>query len=61
VCWRQRDAFEQQPSAHEDRWQPLADQLDEVRHRLRMPQVGRGGHHLGRDHNVLLVGDGLAL
>ena len=41
--------------AHQDRWQPLANQFDErERHRLRMPEVGRGGHHLGRDHNVLL-------
>jgi hypothetical protein len=27
---------------------------NENRHRLQMPEVGRGGHHLGRDHNVLL-------
>lgn len=32
---------------------------NEVRHRLQMPEVGRGGHHHARDHNVLLVGDGL--
>jgi hypothetical protein len=26
-----------------------------------MPKVGRRGHHLGRDHNLLLVGDGLSV
>jgi hypothetical protein len=28
---------------------------NENRHRLQKPEVGRGGHHLGRDHNVPLV------
>jgi hypothetical protein len=28
---------------------------NENRHRLQKPEVGRGCHHLGRDHNVLLV------
>jgi hypothetical protein len=27
----------------------------------RCPEVGRGGHHLGRDHSVLLVSDGLSV
>ena len=33
--------------------------LSGVEHRLQMPEVGGHGHHLGRDHDLVLVGDGL--
>ena len=33
--------------------------LSGVEHRLQMPEVRGDGHHLGRDHDLVLVGDGL--
>jgi hypothetical protein len=35
--------------------------LGGVEHRLQMPEVRRGGHHFGRDHDLVLVGDGLGV
>ena len=32
-----------------------------VEHRFQMPEVGRNGHDLGGDHDLVLVGDGLGV
>jgi hypothetical protein len=33
--------------------------LSGVEHRLQMPEVRGHGHHLGRGHDLVLIGDGL--
>ncbi len=33
--------------------------LGGVEHRFEVPEVRRDGHHLGGDHDLMLVGDGL--
>jgi hypothetical protein len=33
--------------------------LGRVEHRFQVPEVGRDGHHLGGDHDLVLVGDRL--